>query len=134
MRKKQQKDVMEILGNFQHALMHKPSQATMLEEVRMMKFKVRPTQGDVASVNLTNSRLIEALWSLGKLDEIFQKEYSKLPVEKKEVFYRIFENMYKKFQSDLNNLNLHKDKFLKDTPTALEMEIFKEKLTHNKVN
>ena len=47
----------------------------MFEEVRMMKFKIKPIQGDVSAFNLKNERFIESLWSLGKLDEFFHKEF-----------------------------------------------------------
>lgn len=133
MKKKEQKDVMEIVSHFQKTLMNKPSVEQMLEEIRMMKFKVKPTHGDFSIVDLNDSHFIETIWSLGKLDELFQKEYQKLSNKKKGIFFNIFDNLYQKFQSDLNNLNLKKEKIQKPT-SSFEMEIFKEKLVDKKIN
>lgn len=105
----------------------------MMEEVRMMKFKVRPVQGDIGEFNLKNGKLLEAVWSLGKLDELFQKEYDNLSFKEKKVFMRIFDGLYQRLQSELNGINLKRNKFGNPLP-VLEMEIFREKHSLKKVN
>ena len=50
----------------------------MYEEIRMMKFRIRPLQGNVLSVNLNNEKFIEVLWSMGKLDEFYGDKQNKL--------------------------------------------------------
>jgi len=126
-------DVLRIFRDFQYVLEHKPSLNQMFKEIRMMKFKVKPMQGDIAFIDLQNDKLIEVLWNLGKLDELFQKEYPKLTNQGKDVFFRIFEGMYQKLQTELNSINLRKQK-----PSArssiFEMEIFKENNDKNKLN
>ncbi len=133
MKKKEPKDVLEIVSRFQKTLMNKPTQAQMLDEIRMMKFKVRPTQGDIAIIDLHDSRFIETIWSLGKIDELFQKEYQKLPAKKKGIFFNIFDNLYQKFQSDLNGLSLRREKGTKTNP-PFEIEIFRERPIGKKLN
>lgn len=133
MKKKESKDVIEIASRFQKTLINKPTPAQMLEEIRMMKFKVRPTQGDITIVDLNDSRFIETIWSLGKIDELFQKEYLKLSTKKKGIFFSIFDNLYQKLQSDLNSLNLRREKNTKTT-TPFEMEIFRERPIGKKAN
>ena len=127
MSKKNDKDAIDILQLLQKDIFsHKPSHSIMWDEVRMMKFKIRPLYGDVSSLNLKNNSLIEIMWSLGKLDDFFHKEYNKLNTEQKDIFFRIFEDLHEQFQSQLNALNLKSGATDKTAP-VLEMEIYKEK-------
>ena len=130
---KKNNDVIEIFTNFQKQLNHKPSMTQMYDEIRMMKFKIRPMQGDILNVNLQNPDFIETLWSLGKLDEIFQKEYRHLSTKNKQVFFRIFDNIYQKLQSGLNKIRLRPEK-ISNLSSVLEMEIFKENQGKKKPN
>jgi len=123
--KKNKIDVIRIFDLFQKSIQRKPSYKEMIEEVRMMKFKVRPMQGDVLLFNLRDERLIEVLWNLGKLDELFQNKYKKLSSQDKGVFFRIFDGMYQRLQTELSQINLRRDKPSNISPTV-EMEIFKE--------
>lgn len=131
--KKNNQDILEIFSNFQKTLEKKPSAGQMFDEVRMMKFKIRPIMGDISFLQLKDNGLIETLWSLGKLDEMFQKEYKKLRKTEQEIFFRMFENLYHQFQSQLANINLSRDRSL-DAPRILEMEIFKEMPSKKKSN
>ena len=101
------------------------------EEIRMMKFRIRPLQGNVLSVNLNNEKFIEVLWSMGKLDEFYQSEFSSLTPKNKQLFIKIFEDLHIQFQEELNRVNLLKGRYSKK-PQTLEMEIYKEK--NKKVN
>lgn len=105
----------------------------MYEDIRLMKFKIRPLQGDISRINFNNDMLIEMLWSLGKLDEVFQSEYDMLSVQSRDSFYRLFDNLYKEYQSKLNNIHIRQDR-LAESSNALEMEIFKELPPEKKLN
>ncbi|MBI3366810.1 hypothetical protein HY041_04260 [Candidatus Roizmanbacteria bacterium] len=125
MKHKSETDVLKIFDTFQKSLQQKPSYEQMVNEVRMMKFKIRPMQGDVLSFDLQDARLIEVLWSLGKLDELFQDKYQKLSQKDKGVFFRIFDSMYQRIQSELGKINLRKDR-TSNISSMVEIEIFKE--------
>jgi len=133
MKKKETKDVMEVLSSLRDIISHKPPTLKMYEEIQMMKFKIRPLQGDVLSINLNNERFLETLWSLGKLDEFFQREYMKMSKKDQEIFLRYFDSLYKNLQQELNKVRLYNKKNPPKT-SILEMEIFKEKLLKKKVN
>ena len=131
---KNQKDILERLADIQKALsLNRPSIEKMWEELRMMRFKVRPTQGDIYQINLNDTRFVEILWNLGKLDEMFQKEVKLINKSEREIFYRYFDDTYRRFQDQLNQLNLRKPFQIK-TPSFLEMEIFKEGKRKRKLN
>jgi len=129
MKKKLTKDINSILKDFQNFLKKKPTPGEMLDEVRMMKFKIRPVSGDLMSVDLKNDKFIETLWNLGKLDEFYQSEYPKLSRKNKQVFFQIFENLYQKYRNDLNQVDVHQERTSHHPqhPQLLEVEIFKER-------
>ncbi|MBI5127306.1 hypothetical protein HZA76_02515 [Candidatus Roizmanbacteria bacterium] len=127
MGKRTHKDILELIRSFQNFLDKKPSLTKMYEEIQMMKFKVRPIQGDLSAVNLKNEKFITTLWSLGKLDEFFQKEFYQLGEKNKDLFKKVFDSIYERYQNDLNRVSLLWER----TPTKesfLEVEIYKERL------
>ena len=98
-----------------------------------MRFKIRPISGDVSLLQLKNHQLIETLWGLGKLDEVFQNEYEKLGSDQKEVFFRLFDNLYLQYEDQLNKININKE-IKPKLSQVFEMEIFKDLSAKKKVN
>ena len=134
MNKKITKDVISLFGEIQKIISGKPSINQMFEEVQMMKFKIKPIKGDLMSFDLKNENFIESLWSLGKLDEFFFKEVPNLNKKEKEVFMRIFDSLYFKYQQQLNQTNLQQKKVNLTKTGLLELEIYKERKMKKKVN
>jgi len=130
-KKKLTKNMSQLVGSFQSLVKNKPPINQMYEEIRMMKFRIRPLQGNVLSVNLNNEKFIEVLWSMGKLDEFYQNEFSSLTPKNKQLFIKVFEDLHIQFQEELNRVNLLKGRYSKK-PQTLEMEIYKEK--NKKIN
>lgn len=126
MRKKSRRDILQMVSNFQALIKNKPPLPQMSTELRMMKFKIRPIQGDFSAVDLKNQEFIKALWSLGKLDEFFQKEYSRLTKKERQIFIKIFDDLYHQYQQELNRVNIYKGRPVNEEHKILEMEIFKE--------
>ena len=134
MRKKINKDILSLINNIQKIISTKPNTNQMFEEVQMMKFKIKPIQGDVSAFNLKNERFIESLWRLGKLDEFFHKEFPQLSKKEQEVFLRFFNNLYFKYQQQLNQINLQPARMTLTKTGLLELEIYKERKLKKKVN
>jgi len=134
MKKKINKDIISLFGNIQKVISSKPTINQMFEEVQMMKFKIRPIRGDLMSFNLKNKQFIESLWNLGKLDEFFFKEVPSLSKKEKEVFLKIFDSLYFKYQQQLNQANLQQRKVALAKTGLLELEIYKERKQKKKVN
>lgn len=134
MKRKSQRDPLVLLETFQrNVLQKKPLIQDMITEVRMMKFKVKPVQGDFSNVNFKNTEFIEILWSLGKLDEFFQAQYAQVKEEDRGAFFAYFESLQKKFQEELNRLNLRHE-VQPGKMAVLEMEIFKERRRNKRSN
>lgn len=133
MRKKTDTDIIQLFNEFKMNILEKrPSTEYMFEEIRMMRFKIKPLQGNVALINVRNAQFVELIWSLGKLDEFFQAEIKRIPDTQKELFFRFFENLHNGFQDQLNRLNLKTGKHSK--PEVLEVEIFRETQYKKKPN
>ena len=133
MKKKQQINLSTIISALQKQLVgNRPTIAKMYEEIRMMKFVIRPLQGDITTLNFNDTKLIETLWSLGKLDEFFQKKFKEVPKNQRGSFMQVFDQIHKNFQDQLNTINLKPEKTT--TFPVLEMEIFKEKSPRKKSN
>ncbi len=134
MRKKTSTDILSLISNIQKIISTKPNTNQMFDEVRMMKFKIKPIHGDVSAFNLKNEKFIESLWSLGKLDEFFHKEFPQLSKKEQEVFLRFFDNLYFKYQQQLNQINLQPARVTLTKTGLLELEIFKEGKLRKKIN
>lgn len=128
------KDVLSLINNIQKIITTKPNTSQMFEEVQMMKFKIKPIHGDVSAFNLKNTSFIESLWSLGKLDEFFHREFPQLSKKDQEVFLRFFDNLYFRYQQQLSKINLQPAKTTFTKIGSLELEIYKEGKLKKKVN
>lgn len=115
----------KILLDFQVLLKDKPSYKTMIEEIQMMRFRIRPVSGDALFINIRDIQFVETIWTMGKLEEIVQKEYPKLNGRGKKALFRVFEELHEKYQDQLNKLNLKVEK-APNQPNMVEIEIFKE--------
>ncbi len=131
---KRKTDLLEDIVKFQNNLLkNKPSEQAMFDQVRMMRYKIRPLQGDVSMLDFKNKKFIEILWNLGKLDEFFNKRKNFLNKRQKEIFYSFFEGVYAKLQHQLNHLDLKFDQ-KDDTSSIIEMEIVREISRKKKLN
>lgn len=99
----------------------------MYEEVRMMRFKIRPVSGEISQLDFNNTEFIEMLWGLGKMDEFFQSHINEFTDQEKHTFYRIFEDLHRKFQNKYNQLQIAKRTSPQAPPSAFEMEIYKDR-------
>lgn len=122
-------DMMSLFQSFKKDVLDKkPNHEQMMREVYMMKFKIRPLQGDVSKLNFSNATFVETIWQLGKMDDFIEKHLRKLDKKQEFAFFHYFDGMYKQLQDTLNNLHLNGqtgDTLVKRD--FIEMEIFKER-------
>jgi hypothetical protein len=128
MTQKKMIDIVDMFNTFQRdVLENKPTFTQMYNEIRMMNFKIRPLQGDLSVLDFKNTQFIETLWSLGKLDEFFQYHVQHVGERQKTTFYRLFDEMYETYQSDLNAINMKTEEVTRSAGSGFELEIFKER-------
>jgi len=105
----------------------KPSRERMIEDIKMMKFKIRPLFGDVFELVRREMGFLESLWKIGKIEELVSGGVPKLNDEEKEVFFRYlndFQNQIeRKISSIIRKLPAEESKNMR----VLELEIVKER-------
>ncbi len=134
MRKKrtQKKDIVSFLSEIQkNIILSKPSFEKMKEEVCMMKFQIRPLQGDISTIPVNHPQMIEFLWNLGKLDEAFHREMPRLSPREEEIVFRFFDSLYNQFHKKIHQ---HIVGSGGKGGMILEMEIFREFPMRKKAN
>ena len=135
LRKNEKKeDVISLLSYYQKTVIaNKPSLEIMLDEIKMMNFKIRPLSGDFSFINGMDSKLIEMIWNLGKLDQLYRDKESLLKSKDRKLFMKFFESIHEKFQNDLGLLKF-KNNDQTESSNILEMEIFREAPRRRRVN
>jgi len=121
-------DAVDKIKQFQeHILANKPEISEMVHDVRMMNFKIRPVSGDITKLDYSNNDFIEALWSLGKLDEFFRTEFESIDSNEKNAFFRMINDLRVNFQNQLKQANIQAIDFKdKSMMQLFEIEIIKE--------
>ncbi len=124
-------DVVQMIHDFQKTVLdQQPSYEDMVSDVRMMRFRVRPVEGDIMKLNFGNTEFVEILWSLGKLDEFFQYVAPTLSKKEKDVFNTLFDRLYQNYQRKLHHINLRGSSADADDERKAhryELEIYRDK-------
>jgi len=121
-------DLFDMISAFQRdVLANKPPTTQMYDEIRMMRFKIRPVNGKIAQLDFKNEQFIEMLWSLGKMDDFFKSNIHQFNDHERHTFFRLFDDMHRRFQSKFKKLALKDQNPQKKNHTAFELEIFKER-------
>jgi hypothetical protein len=129
------KDILNVIADFQTVISNnRLSVQQMYDEVRMMHFKIRPLHGDISHIDLKDKVFLEALWSLGKLDEFFKREGSKYNKREREIFFKYFDSLHTRFARSLQKVRLEPSEDTEDPSPFIEMEIFREDIRKKKVN
>ena len=120
-------DPIDKIQEFQQAILSKkPEAQDMFHEVGMMNFKIHPVRGDISDLDFGKPEFIDALWSLGKLDEFFNAEYYHMKDHEQDVFYRLIEEMRSNLQQQLNKVNISAVEFPERPKKRFEVEIVKD--------
>ncbi len=121
-------DAVDKIKHFQERILaNKPEMGEMVYDVRMMNFKIRPISGDITELDYGNNDFIEALWSLGKLDEFFRLEFDSIDLDEKDAFFRMVNDLRVNFQNQLKQANIQAVDFQdKSMMQLFEIEIIKD--------
>ncbi len=128
MKKASGTDLFDKIKHFQTTVLSKrPAPHAMMHDIRMMNFKIRPLSGEIADLDFKNPEFIGALWSLGKLDDFFRQEFSKLPEQEQELFFKLVDELRYGFQQQINTSSVSSSQpSLDDLHNHFEVEIIKE--------
>ena len=121
-------DAVDKIKHFQERILaNKPEIGEMVYDVQMMNFKIRPISGDITELDYGNNDFIDALWSLGKLDEFFRLEFDSIDLDEKDAFFRMINDLRVNFQNQLKQANIQAVDFQdKSMMQLFEIEIIKD--------
>lgn len=131
MKRKKTIDIVQELINFQKTLEKKPKIEEMYNQIKMMNFRFKPIQGSLISFNFKNKKFIEALWSLGKLDEFFNKKIKQIKsINERQKFIEFFSKLFDFYQDKLNKVDIE-SLTIEKNPENLEIEIWRNNTKKN---
>lgn len=130
MKGKNNNKIFAIINDFKKILIEKPPLTKMKEELRMMRFKIHPINGDINGFDFNNQKLIEVLWSFGKLDDLYEKKYKKLSPFEKKLFIKTLTQIVWQLEEQLKQIKLVSNEF-SPLSSFLEIEVYKEKPKKN---
>lgn len=126
---KKRETFFQLLLELKNILNKKPSLEEMKEEVRLMGFHIKPLDGNPAIISkVKNDKFIEALWTLGKIDILMEKNFHRLTSEQKKIILQSIEEIEKKndLTLPLEELSSFKNDNDKNTSPYLMIEIFRK--------
>jgi len=110
----------------------RPSREKMIEEIKMMKFKIRPLAGDIFDLAKEEVGFLESLWKIGKIDRIINEGLNELSESEKETFFQYLGNFHhrieKKLSSAIKKLSPEEIENIK----VVELEVFRERKARRK--
>ncbi len=104
-----------------------PAKDIMLQDIKMMNFKVKPVSGDIFSLAKKEIVFLQSLWKLGKIDEIVTDKIDLLDQDEQDVFFNYMEDLQQRTQNDIASSIQQLPKRDQKKMKVLEFEIFKDK-------
>lgn len=111
----------------------RPSRQQMMEEVKMMGFKIRSVAGDLAALAQKDAGLIETLWRIGKINEIINTDVQRLSIKDREIFSHFLNSKQGHLEEKSLALSNHSSN-LEDQVTILEVEVSKTTTGKTRLN
>lgn len=105
----------------------RPSKEEMLEDIKMMKFKIRPVTGDIFALKDKDIGFLQSLWKLARIEELVAGQVERLSGGEKEIFFSYLEDLQFKTEEKIalaiRRLPVKEKKNIK----VLELEVFRER-------
>lgn len=71
----------------------KPSREQIVQDLKMMSFKVRPITGDIFTLKREEEGLLKMLWRVGKIEEILENTMPNLHEREQELVLKYLNHM-----------------------------------------
>jgi hypothetical protein len=110
----------------------RPSRERMIEDIKMMNFKIRPLVGDVFELVRREVGFLESLWKIGKIEEIVAGGIAELNDREKEIFLQYLEDFQKQMERRISSVIKQLPPEASKNMSVLELEVFREKKGYKK--
>jgi hypothetical protein len=138
MNKKRQKSdeiFTQVMVKLKNILEKKPPLAKMKEEVELMGFTIRPISGNAQIIkNIDDRQFIEALWTVGKIDFLMEKNFKHLTKPQKEIILDTLAQIQEKLILKAKVSPEMIDEFDQENPPTLMFEIFRKQPVKRNIN
>ena len=104
-----------------------PAKEKMLEDIKMMNFKIRPVSGDIFSLAKREIGFVESLWKLGRIEQIIEDKIDTLDESEQDVFLNYLDDIQLRTQKDIASKIEKLPKREQQKMRVLEFEIFKDR-------
>lgn len=122
----------KIIRQIQQA---QPTREEMLEDIKLMKFKIKPLSGDINNINGVDNSFIESLWRIGRIDLILKTHFNKLSDEEKASVVQFLKHLEEKTEDgvrhDIDALSPQQKKQAQILKLAIFRDELKEQLLIN---
>jgi hypothetical protein len=99
----------------------RPSKEQMIEDIKMMGFKIRSLAGNIFELAKREREFLEPLWKIGKIEKIVFGRINQLNDEEKQALFRYLNNFQRQTEERISAQEL--------TGTGLlELEVLKERI------
>ncbi len=105
----------------------RPSKERMIEDIKMMNFKIRPLVGDIFELVKKEVGFIESLWKIGKIETIVAGGINELNKSEKETFLGYLEDFQNQAKRRISFIAKQLPPEASKNMNVLELEVFKEK-------
>lgn len=134
---KKRETFFKLILELKNILNKKPTLEKMKEELRLMGFHIRPLAGNLTFLSeVKNNKFIEALWTLGKIDILIEKNFHRLTSEEKKLILQSVEEIEEKmeFALPVEESSSFKNRTDENSSSYLMLEIFRKDHLKRKIN
>lgn len=104
----------------------RPEKEKIVQEIKMMNFKIRTLSGDIFTMRKERASFMEALWKIGKIESIVNKALLKLNSKDKKLFLEYFFNLQRQTQEKIASMIEKKSPDDYQDAKVFEFEVFKD--------
>jgi len=134
-RKNSAKVFTQLLTSLKNILEEKPPFAKMKEEVEMMGFFIRPIEGDPQIIEkIDDQEFIEALWTIGKIDSLLEKNFHYLNKNQKQIILEALNKIQERLILKAKIKREMVDELSEKTPSHLMLEIYRKRIVKKNIN
>lgn len=118
------KTAQEVIASIARAVKTLPeSDKRILEDIKTMRFKIRPLEGDINRLNAFDPNLLSSLWRIGKIDQIVRASFDNLSEREQDVLMEYLQLLDEETQS----VSLRSSGF-SDRLDILKLEVFRDEI------
>lgn len=112
----------------------RPTKEEMLQDLKLMNLKVRPIVGDIFMLNSGEHGLLETLWRIGKIEEIFMVAADTLGENERGTLFKYLESVESQSQRKIKDAIENLTPIEKRNMKLLKLEVIRKRRTKRDIH